>query len=129
MHYVYYDTYSESCLLSLIQTYSGILTPYSEIFSHTVTSLEPCVTLTDSEPCHIQNPGINRTQDVFRTLSRNIVTLYIYNTIYIFCVWIYVHLNDLGPTATLSISVKLQTLKVAEDCGRITLSKGCWNLL
>ena len=31
------------------------------------------VTLAYSEPCHIQNSGIFRTEDVFRTLSRHIL--------------------------------------------------------
>ena len=39
-----------------------------------MTYLEPCVTLVDSEPCHVQNPGIFRTQDIFRTLSRHFLT-------------------------------------------------------
>ena len=34
---------------------------------------EPCVTLAYSETCHIQNPGIFITQDIFRTLSRYIL--------------------------------------------------------
>ena len=35
--------------------------------------LEPCVILAYSEPCYIQNPGISRTQEIFRTLSRHIL--------------------------------------------------------
>ena len=66
--------YSKLCLLSEIQTYPVIFTSYSDIFRHIVAYLEPCVTLTYSEPCHIQNPGIFRTQDIFRTLSRHILT-------------------------------------------------------
>ena len=72
--YVLYDRYSASSLLSKIQTYSGIFTSYWDIFSHIVTYLEPWKTLAYSEPCHIQNPGIFRTQNIFRTLSRNILT-------------------------------------------------------
>ena len=70
-----YDKYSEPCLLSKIQTYSGLFTFYLRLFtfSHIVAYLEPCVTLAYSEPCHIQNPGIFRTQDIFRTLSRHIL--------------------------------------------------------
>ena len=34
-----------------------------DIFSHFVVYLEICVTLAYSEPCHIQNNGIFRTQD------------------------------------------------------------------
>ena len=67
LHYVLCDKYSKPCLLSKIQTYSGIFTFYSDIFSHPVRYLEPCLTLGYSEPCHIQNPGI------FRTLSRYIL--------------------------------------------------------
>ena len=70
---VLYNTHSESCLLSQIQTYSGVLTSYSGIFSHIVTYLEPCVTLAYSKPCHIQIPSVFRTQDIFRTLSRHIL--------------------------------------------------------
>ena len=33
----------------------------------------PCVALTYLEFSHIQNPGILRTQDIFRTLSRHIL--------------------------------------------------------
>ena len=35
--------------------------------------LEPCVTLAYSKPCHIQNPGIFRAQDISRTPSRHIL--------------------------------------------------------
>ena len=49
-----------------------IFTSDSDIFSH-MTYLESCVTLAYSEPCHIQNVGIFRTQDMFRTLSRHIL--------------------------------------------------------
>ena len=48
-------------------------TSYSDIFSPIVAYLEPCVTLTYSEPCHIQNSSIFRTQDIFRTQSRHIL--------------------------------------------------------
>ena len=57
-NYVLYDTYSKPCLLSSIQTYSGIFTSYYDILNHIVAYLEPCVALAYSEPCHIQNPGI-----------------------------------------------------------------------
>ena len=67
--YVLYDTYSELCLLSKIQTCSGIFTFYSNIFSYIVTYLEPCVTLADSERCDIQNLGIFRTRDIFRYIQ------------------------------------------------------------
>ena len=43
------------------------------IFNHIVAYLEPCVTLVYLEPCHIQNPGIFRTQDILRSLSRHIL--------------------------------------------------------
>ena len=62
MCYVLYDTYSEPCLLLQIQTYSAIM-----------AYLELSVTLAYSEPYHIQNPGILRTQDISRTLSRHIL--------------------------------------------------------
>ena len=45
----------------------------SDIFNHIVAYLEPCVALADSEPCHIQNTDIFRTQDLIRTLSRHIL--------------------------------------------------------
>ena len=61
-HFVLYDTYSEPYLLLKIQTYSGIFTSCSDIFSHIVTCLEPfvilsciCKTLPYSESWHIQN--------------------------------------------------------------------------
>ena len=46
---------------------------YSYIFSYIVAYLKLFVTLAYSEPCHIQNPGIYRTQHVFRSLSRHIL--------------------------------------------------------
>ena len=41
-------------------------------FSH-IVALESCVTTAYSEPCHIQNSGIFRILEIFRTLSRNIL--------------------------------------------------------
>ena len=38
-------------------------------FSHIVAYIEPCVTLEYLEHCHIENPGIFRTQHIFRPLS------------------------------------------------------------
>ena len=72
-HYVLLDAYSEPWLLLKIQTYSGIFTTCSYIFSHIVAYLEHCVILAYSEPFHIENLDIFRTQDIFRTLSRYIV--------------------------------------------------------
>ena len=73
-HYVLHDTYSEPFLLSKYQKYSGIFTSYSDdIFSHIAAYLEPCLTLAYSDPSHIQNPSIFRTQDIFRALSRHIL--------------------------------------------------------
>ena len=46
---------------------------YSAIFSSIVPYLELCVTLAYLEPCHIENPGIFRSQDTFRILSRDIL--------------------------------------------------------
>ena len=46
---------------------------YSDMFSHIVAYLEPCVTLAYSEPCYIQNPGILRNQHIFRALSKYIL--------------------------------------------------------
>ena len=64
-NHVYYQKFK------YIQIYSR---PIHVIFNLAVTYLELCVTLAYSEPCHIQNPGITRTQDKFRTLSRYILT-------------------------------------------------------
>ena len=68
--YVLYHTHldSEPCQLLKIQAYSSPIQTYSTIVAY----LEPCVTLACSESCHIQNPGIFRIQDIFRTLSRHI---------------------------------------------------------
>ena len=44
------------------------------MLSHIVTYLAPRVALAYSEPCYIQNLGIFRIQNVFRTLSRRFVT-------------------------------------------------------
>ena len=46
---------------------------YYRRFRHIKAYLEPCVTLAYSEPCHIQTPGIFRTQDIFRTRSWHIL--------------------------------------------------------
>ena len=73
LHYVECGTYSEPCLLLKFQTYSSIFTSCSNIFSHLVAYLELCVILAYSEPCHIQNPGIFRTHDIFRTVSKHIL--------------------------------------------------------
>ena len=72
-HYVLHDTFSEPCLLLKIETYSGIFPSCSDIFSHIVAYLEPCAILAYSGPVHIQNPGIFRAQDIFRTLPRHIL--------------------------------------------------------
>ena len=69
LSYVLYETYSESCLLPEIQTYSGIFTSYFDKFSHIVAYVEPCVTLAYSEPWYVQNPGLFRTQDLFRSVK------------------------------------------------------------
>ena len=52
---------------------SGMFKSCSEISSLIVAYLEHCITLAYSKPCHIQNTNIFRTQDVFKTLSRNIM--------------------------------------------------------
>ena len=51
--------------------HSGIFTCYSDIFSHIVACSKLCVTLAHSEACYIQNPGIFRIRDLFRTLPRH----------------------------------------------------------
>ena len=65
--------FTKTSLLSYIQTYSGIFRSYSDISSHIVAYLEPCVTLAYSEPCRIQNPGIFSTWDTCRTLPKYIL--------------------------------------------------------
>ena len=59
-----------------IQVYSRPIQAYSGPFrhSHILACLEPRVTFKYSELRHIQNPGIFRTQDIFRPLSRHILT-------------------------------------------------------
>ena len=60
--YVLYDTYQNPgyyCKFRYLQPYCGILEPY--------------VFLTYSEPCHIQNHGIFRIQDIFTSLLRYIL--------------------------------------------------------
>ena len=59
------------CMIHNQNPVISIFTVYSD--SHIVAYLEPCVTLAYSEPCHIQNPGIFKIQDIFRTLSRHIL--------------------------------------------------------
>ena len=73
LYYVQRGTYSEPCLLLKIQTYSSMFSSCSNIFSHIVAYLELCVILAYSELRHIQNPGISRTQDIFRTVSKHIL--------------------------------------------------------
>ena len=50
-----------------------VLLRYIQPYCHIAAYLELCVTLVYSEPCHVQNPGIFRTYDTFRTLSRHIL--------------------------------------------------------
>ena len=69
-YYALFDTNSEHCVSSKIQTYLGIFTSYSDIFNHIVPYLEPCVTLAYSDLYHIQNTGTFRTKDI--SLSSNI---------------------------------------------------------
>ena len=95
--YLLYNTYSELCPLSYIQAYSGIFTSYSDIFNHGVAYLEPF---------YIQNPGIFRAQDIFRTLSRHIlaylkhyVTLAYWEPCHIQNLAIFRNLAYLGPEA------------------------------
>ena len=60
----------------LHDTYSNIFRHIHALFRHIqpyCAYLEPCVILAYSEPFHIQNPGILRNQDIFRTLSRYIL--------------------------------------------------------
>ena len=78
----------------------------SDIFSYMVAYLEPCVTLAYSEPCHIQNPGIFSSQDIFRTLSRHFlayseccVTLTYWESCHIQNFAIFKILAYLGPKA------------------------------
>ena len=70
--YALYDTYSEPSLLLYIHTFRHIhvifrhFQSYCGIFR---TLCNSCI----SRPCHIQNPGTFRTQDIFRTLSRHVL--------------------------------------------------------
>ena len=69
----------------------------SDIFRHIVTYLEPYVTLACSEPCYIENPGICRTKDIFKTLLRHILA---YSACYVmlaYCEHIFRILTYLGP--------------------------------
>ena len=38
---------------------------YSDIFSHIVIYLEPCVTLSYLEPCYIQNPSTSTENNIY----------------------------------------------------------------
>ena len=53
--------------------HSGIFTSDSDIFSHIVAYLKSCETLAYSESCHVQNAGIFKTQDILKTLPRDIL--------------------------------------------------------
>ena len=52
---------------------SDIFTSDSDIFSHIVAYLKSCERLAYSESCHVQNAGIFKTQDILRTLPRDIL--------------------------------------------------------
>ena len=70
--YVLYKTYSEL----LVVENSGIFRSIHVLFRHTQSYLGIFRTLCkswNSESYHIQNPGIFRTQDIFKTLSRHIL--------------------------------------------------------
>ena len=63
-------------LLRLFQEYSvtfGEIQPCSDMMVITVRHIQSysalCITLAYSQPCHIQNPRIFRTQDIFKNLS------------------------------------------------------------
>ena len=77
----------------------------SVIFRHIVAQKEDCVTPAYWKPCHIQNSGIFRTQDIFRTLSRHIleyterVTLAYWESYHIQNFTIFRNLAYLGPQA------------------------------
>ena len=65
------------CLLSKIQPYSDTFTSYSEIFSHIVAYLEPCITVAYSEVWHIRNPryiqnSVKAYPGIFRTLCNTL---------------------------------------------------------
>ena len=64
-------SYNIYCMIRI--QYPAIFTSCSDIFNHIVAYLEPCVIRAYSEPCHVQNPGIFRTQDICRILSRHIL--------------------------------------------------------
>ena len=61
-HYVLHGKYLESSLLSNIQTFLGIFTSYSDIFSHIEAYLDPCAILAHLESFHIQNPPYLKTK-------------------------------------------------------------------
>ena len=66
------------CLLSKIETYSDTFTSYSEIFSHIVAYLEPCITVAYSEAWHIRNPryiqnSVKAYSGIFRTLCNTLI--------------------------------------------------------
>ena len=66
------------CLLSKIQPYLDTFTSYSEIFSHIVAYLEPCITVAYSEVWHIRNPryiqnSVKAYPGIFRTLCNTLI--------------------------------------------------------
>ena len=112
--YVLYDTYFERCLVWSIQTYSGIFTscsdmqPYCGIFRNLCNSCQEylfnILALAYSEPCHIQNPGIFRVQDItlwrhIPVYSRGCVTLAYWEPYHIKTFGIFRSLAYLGPDA------------------------------
>ena len=69
LRYIFCETFRTQSLI----VNSDKFMSYSDIFSHVVAYVEPCITLAYSEPCHIQNAGIFRTRDIFRTQSRHVL--------------------------------------------------------
>ena len=71
--------YIEECS-RLIQTFSAVLWYFWTLCNSCIfrilsySCMTYCVTLAYSGPCHIQNHGICRTRDIFRTLPRHILT-------------------------------------------------------
>ena len=69
LSYVLYEIFRT---LSIIVN-SAILTSYSDIFSHIVAYVEPCVALAYAEPCHIQDFGTFIEPEIYSKLCQDIL--------------------------------------------------------
>ena len=78
-----------SRVLKHIQVHSGLIDAYEAIIRHIFAALRnPCI-----KPCHTQNTGIFKTQDIFKSLSSKMYDNYAYSELWHrkdYCVYLWV---------------------------------------